>query len=169
MKLHQRKIGLSAIALVSCSALIPAALHIKGESSQVLRAQCSSPQRPNTVRRLHYHNYPPDHAVPSVIDKSRFSDDRSAYVAYSLAAQIPAVLYQEPCYCACDQSDGHESLLDCFTSRHGVFCPACKKEAIFCFEQTRRGRTPDEIRKALAEGSWSRMNLEESINKYDRR
>jgi hypothetical protein len=39
--------------------------------------------------------------------------------AYAIAAEIPAVIAQQPCYCFCD-SYGHRSLLDCYASDHGA-------------------------------------------------
>ena len=39
--------------------------------------------------------------------------------AYRIAAEIPEVLVQQPCYCYCDKS-GHRSLLDCYTSDHAA-------------------------------------------------
>jgi len=39
--------------------------------------------------------------------------------AYAVAAKIKNILYQQPCYCHCDRSHGHTSLLDCFASKHG--------------------------------------------------
>jgi hypothetical protein len=39
---------------------------------------------------------------------------------YRIAREIPEVLAQQPCYCNCDQSFGHGSLLDCFASDHGA-------------------------------------------------
>ncbi len=39
--------------------------------------------------------------------------------AYEIAARIPKVLAQQPCYCWCDRY-GHRSLLDCFASDHGA-------------------------------------------------
>lgn len=40
--------------------------------------------------------------------------------AYRIAHEIPEVLAQQPCYCNCGDSFGHESLLDCFASDHGA-------------------------------------------------
>lgn len=40
--------------------------------------------------------------------------------AYSAAAEIPDVLAGVTCYCGCDKSLGHRSLLDCFVDKHGA-------------------------------------------------
>jgi hypothetical protein len=39
--------------------------------------------------------------------------------AYRIAASMPGILAQQPCYCWCDKF-GHGSLLDCFASQHGA-------------------------------------------------
>jgi hypothetical protein len=39
--------------------------------------------------------------------------------AYQAAADIPQVLAEVKCYCGCDKSQGHRSLLDCFVDTHG--------------------------------------------------
>ncbi len=40
--------------------------------------------------------------------------------AYQVAKDIPDVLDQLYCYCGCDRSLGHKSLLSCFTDDHGA-------------------------------------------------
>jgi hypothetical protein len=40
--------------------------------------------------------------------------------AYQAAAEIPDVLAGLRCYCGCDKSLGHRSLLDCFVDDHGA-------------------------------------------------
>ena len=42
-----------------------------------------------------------------------------AAVAYAVAREIPEVLDQLRCYCACEQY-GHVSLLSCYTDGHGA-------------------------------------------------
>ncbi len=39
--------------------------------------------------------------------------------AYQIAADIPEVIAQQPCYCRCEKF-GHRSLLDCYASDHGA-------------------------------------------------
>jgi hypothetical protein len=78
--------------------------------------------------------------------------------AYALAAKIKKVLYQEPCYCHCDRSQGHGSLLDCFTSTHGSQCNICMGEALYSYEQTRKGKTPAQIRAGIQSGEWQSID-----------
>lgn len=107
---------------------------------------------------------PPYHAsaahvtLPGTLDPAQFQEEESRNI-YALAAKIKKVLYQEPCYCGCDKEVGHKSLLDCYTDRHGSFCDVCKKEAVFSYNQTRKGQTPAQIRKEIINGDWSATDL----------
>jgi hypothetical protein len=74
--------------------------------------------------------------------------------AYAVAAKIKKVLYQQPCYCHCDRSQGHKSLLDCFASRHGSGCGTCIYEDFYAFEQSGKGKTAAQIRAAIIKGEW---------------
>ena len=44
----------------------------------------------------------------------RFFSHPYQVTVYKMAAKIPAVLSQQPCYCRCDQALGHNSLHSCF-------------------------------------------------------
>jgi hypothetical protein len=92
------------------------------------------------------------------MDSKQFLDPETAKV-YSLAAQIRAVLYQQPCYCRCDIYDGHKSLLDCFVGKHGSMCSICKKEAVYAYTQSQKGKTAEQIRKGIMEGEWKDVDL----------
>jgi hypothetical protein len=43
-----------------------------------------------------------------------------AALAHRVAREIPDVLDQLYCYCQCDKSVGHRSLLSCFTDGHAA-------------------------------------------------
>ena len=43
-----------------------------------------------------------------------------ARVAYGVAREIPDVLDRLYCYCGCDRSVGHKTLLSCYTDNHGA-------------------------------------------------
>ena len=105
------------------------------------------------VHSLVFHNQPPTEPLSPTLDPAQFSDKPAAFVAYALAAKIKTKLYQTPCYCPCNREAGHESLLDCFVGRHGVSCHICQKEAIFCFVQSRKGKSPARIREEMANGA----------------
>jgi Protein of unknown function with PCYCGC motif len=116
----------------------------------------SAPQETGSPDSHSYHDHAPTGPLPPILDPAQFKDDRASFVAYSLARRIPSVLYQVPCYCPCDKEQGHQSLLDCFTSRHGQRCAACRAEVIFCFAKTRKGKRPEDIREGIALGeAWN--------------
>jgi hypothetical protein len=85
--------------------------------------------------------------------------DKLIFNAYVVAGRVKKVLYQQPCYCHCDRSQGHGSLLDCFVSRHGSGCKICMKEAFYSYEQTRRGKKPEQIREGIMRGDWEKVDL----------
>lgn len=85
--------------------------------------------------------------------------------AYELAAKIPAVLHQQPCYCYCDRQ-GHNSLHSCFENTHGAQCATCLKELYYTYQETKKGSKPKEIRASIIKGDWKTIDLKtaESIN-----
>jgi hypothetical protein len=79
--------------------------------------------------------------------------------AYEMAATVADVLYQEPCYCRCDLSAGHTSLRTCFESLHAVHCGVCMREGIYTYLETKKGKTPAQIRAAIIKGEWQKVDL----------
>jgi hypothetical protein len=79
--------------------------------------------------------------------------------AYELAAKIPAVLHQQPCYCYCDRM-GHNSLHSCFENTHGARCATCLKELYYSYQQHEKGKTATQIRAGIIKGEWKQINLE---------
>ena len=80
--------------------------------------------------------------------------------AYRLAAKIPAVIYQQPCYCHCDRSVGHTSLHSCFESVHGANCAACMKELFYAYQMHKKGKKATEIREGIIRGEWQQIDLQ---------
>ena len=80
-------------------------------------------------------------------------------VAYQMAAAVPSVIYQQPCFCWCSRAMGHKSLYSCFQDTHGATCTVCMSEAAFAYRQTRLGKTPAEIRAAIINGDWKAVTL----------
>jgi len=78
--------------------------------------------------------------------------------AYALAAKIPTVIYQQPCYCYCDRM-GHKSLHSCFESAHGARCDICLKELYYSYAEHQKGKTAAQIRKAIIAGEWRAVDL----------
>ena len=78
--------------------------------------------------------------------------------AYELAAKIPVVLHQQPCYCYCERM-GHNSLHSCFESTHGAACSTCLKELYYSYSMHEKGKTAAQIRKGIIAGDWKQVNL----------
>ncbi len=84
--------------------------------------------------------------------------------AYQIAAKVPAVLYQQPCYCHCDRSVGHTSLHSCFETTHGADCSACMKEAFYAYQMRKKGKTSAQIREGIMRGEWEKIDLEKAAS-----
>src|SRR5260370_25128537 len=82
--------------------------------------------------------------------------------AYKMAAKIPGVLHQQPCYCHCDRAMGHNSLHSCFEGTHGAACSTCMREAVYAYEPTQKGPTPAQIRAGIEPGEWQNVDLEKA-------
>jgi hypothetical protein len=105
-----------------------------------------------------FHAQPPTGDLPPTMEPSIYSD-KVVFNAYVVAGRVKKVLYQQPCYCHCDRSNGHGSLLDCFVGRHGSGCDICQKEAFYSYEQTRKGKTPAQIRAGIIHGDWQKVEI----------
>jgi hypothetical protein len=110
-----------------------------------------------------YNAAPPARPLPAVLSGSQLSgvyfDQHYKAVVYAMAAKIPAVLHQQPCYCRCDREAGHNSLHSCFESVHGAACSTCMREAIYAYQQTKKGKTPAQIRAGIERGEWQNADL----------
>ncbi len=122
---------------------------------QVLHASRSASQAEEPVPA--FHAKAPTAALPDTLDPSRF-ENPVVKNAYAAAGKVKKVLYQQPCYCHCDRSQGHGSLLDCFTSTHGSGCNVCIGEALYAHEQTRKGKTAAQIREGIEKGEWQKID-----------
>jgi Protein of unknown function with PCYCGC motif len=79
---------------------------------------------------------------------------------YEQVAKIGNVAYQLPCNCRCDKALGHTSLRSCFEGLHGTECSTCAKEGFYAYEQTKLGKTPTQIRAAIAQHAYESIDLE---------
>jgi hypothetical protein len=96
-----------------------------------------------------YHKHPPTGPLPATLDAKLFPDPLTQNV-YALAAKEKKILYQEPCYCGCDREVvHHKSLLDCYIDRHASFCATCRMEAVFAYQEYRKGKTAAQIRREI--------------------
>ena len=104
-----------------------------------------------------HHVQAPEGALPETMDPGQF-ENPVVKNAYALSARVKKVLYQQPCYCHCDRSQGHNSLLECFTSKHGSMCNICLGEALYSYEQNRKGKTAAQIRDGIVHGEWQSVD-----------
>src|SRR6516162_9464684 len=105
-----------------------------------------------------FHAQAPKDALPPTMEASLFQDVQT-FNAYLVAGRIKKVLYQQPCYCHCDRSQGHTSLLDCFTGRHAAVCGTCVREDFYSYEQSQKGKTPAQIREGIERGDWEKLDV----------
>jgi hypothetical protein len=113
-----------------------------------------------------YHTAPPKTPLPDPVSPDRYTDPISKN-SYAMAGKVRNVLYQEPCYCYCDRNEGHHSLYDCFLNDHASGCNTCKMEAIFVYEQTRKGESAVQIRKEIIAGDWRKLNPQDYTTPKD--
>jgi hypothetical protein len=105
--------------------------------------------------------------LPAILTKDQLWGDNAKYPyqthAYDLAAKIPAVLHQQPCYCYCDRM-GHNSLHSCFEGTHGAQCATCLKEVYYSYAEHQKGKTAAQIRKGIIKGEWKQVDLESAAS-----
>ena len=105
-----------------------------------------------------FHSQVPAGPLPQTLDPASFSNP-IVRNAYALAAKVKKVLYQQPCYCHCDRSIGHGSLLDCFAGKHAAVCDVCIREGFYSYEQTQKKKTAEQIRAGIERGEWQQVDL----------
>ena len=105
-----------------------------------------------------FHSQAPQGPLPATMDPALFPNI-VVQNAYAVAARVKKVLYQQPCYCHCDRSQGHGSLLDCFASKHASICEICVREGFYAYEQSRKGKTSAQIRDGIEHGDWQQVDL----------
>lgn len=102
--------------------------------------------------------------LPPILSGSKLTGENFQYPwqahVYQEAAKVGNVLYQLPCNCRCDRALGHTSLRSCFEGLHGTECSTCAKEGFYAYQQTKLGKTPAEIRAAIAHHDYESIDLE---------
>ena len=112
-----------------------------------------------------YNAGPPAKGVtlPPILGKEQLWGENAQYPyqthAYELAAKIPAVLHQQPCYCYCDRGMGHNSLHSCFEGTHGAQCSVCLKEAYYTYSMHQQKKTAAQIRQGIMKVNWKQVDL----------
>ena len=98
-----------------------------------------------------------------ILDKDQLWGENAQFQyqrhAYELAAKIPKVIHQQPCYCYCDRGMGHTSLHSCFSGTHGAQCSTCLKELYYTYQMHKQGKTPAQIRAGIIKGDWKQIDL----------
>ncbi len=111
-----------------------------------------------------HHNGPPKtgEKLPPILPKSELWGPDFRYPvqvhAYELASRIPNVIYQQPCYCYCER-EGHTSLHSCYETTHATMCAACMQELYYSYVQTKKGKTPAQVREGIVRGEWEKVDL----------
>jgi hypothetical protein len=150
--------------ILFCVAIALAALpqHAALRSQQQSRPGMDMPQSGENEPVPAFHSQVPKEALPATMNPDQFSNP-VVQNAYRVAALSKKVLYQQPCYCHCDRSQGHGSLLDCFVSKHGAGCNVCISESFYSYEQSKKGKTAAQIREGIKRGDWQSVD----ISKYE--
>jgi hypothetical protein len=117
-----------------------------------------------------YNSGPPKSSekLPPILGKEQLWGDNGQYPfqthAYELAAKIPAVIHQQPCYCYCDRGMGHNSLRSCFEGTHGAQCATCLKELYYSYSEHKKGKTAKQIRAGIIKGEWKQIDLQSAAS-----
>jgi hypothetical protein len=82
-----------------------------------------------------------------VLDPQQFFGE--SQVGYLAAQQCPEIIAKLFCWCGCDETDSHTSLLDCFTTDHGADCKICTGEALMALKLKKQGKSMAEIQRAV--------------------
>ena len=105
--------------------------------------------------------------LPDILGKDQLWGENAKYPyqshAYELAAKIPVVLHQQPCYCYCDRM-GHNSLHSCFESTHGAQCSICLRELYYSYSMHKSGKSAVQIRHGIIKGDWKTVDLQSAAS-----
>lgn len=96
----------------------------------------------------YYKNVDDLKVIPKTLSPVQFADAKIKK-AYEVARDNPKLLLQLPCFCHCDQSTGHNSLLDCFVDEHGANCDTCIDVAVEAAKLEGENWSIDKIREKI--------------------
>jgi hypothetical protein len=74
--------------------------------------------------------------------------------AYQIAREYRDLLDVIYCYCYCEKTLGHKSLLSCYVDRHAANCDICEDEAIFAASLYKKGFDMVQVRQAVDKKFW---------------
>lgn len=89
-----------------------------------------------------------------------------AQMGYACAEAAPEIMEKLFCYCGCDFTDKHHSLLDCFTTIHGVDCHICQEEAVFALKLKKEDVPIAEIQRQIDERYSKEYPFENDTDTY---
>ncbi len=111
-----------------------------------------------------YYRVPPVAAYPPLLKGDQLTGAYFSHpyqvMAYQMAAKIEGVLFAQPCYCRCDLALHHKSLHSCFEGTHGAACATCLRQTVYAYQQTKLGKTPEEIRAGITRGEWKDVDVQ---------
>jgi len=103
-------------------------------------------------------------ALPPILSGATLTGENFRYPwqvhVYQQVVKVSSVVYQLPCNCRCDRALGHTSLRSCFEGLHGTECSTCAQEGFYAYQQTRLGKTPTQIRAAIARHEYEKIDLD---------
>jgi len=130
----------------------------------IVSAPWAASQEDARVPAFNAHSPAKDTKLPPLLGKEDLWGDNAQSPAqthaYELAAKIPVVLTEQPCYCYCDRGMGHNSLHSCFEGAHGAQCSICLKELYYSYQQHKAGKTAVQIRRGIIQGEWKLVDLQ---------
>ena len=136
--------------------------------TMTMTAQWSSSQEGGQVPAYNAGPPPKGTELPPILTKDQLWGDNAQYPyqthAYELAAKIPVVLHQQPCYCYCDRGMGHHSLRSCFEGTHGAECGTCLKELYYSYREHKAGKTAKQIRAGIVKQDWKQVDLQSAAS-----
>ena len=112
-----------------------------------------------------FHSGPPaaHESLPPILNEKQLAAEGMTEPAqlksYELAAKVPKLIYQQPCYCYCDRNHGHKSLHTCFESTHGAMCGTCMAEVFYSYQMSKKHWTAAQIRAGIIRGDWKLIDL----------
>ncbi|MDR3712073.1 MAG: PCYCGC motif-containing (lipo)protein [Puia sp.] len=102
-------------------------------------------------------------ALPPILSGAKLKGENFRFPwqvhVYQQVIKVSSVVYQLPCNCRCDRALGHTSLRSCFENQHGTECSTCAQEGFFAYQQTKLGKTPAQIRAAIARHEYEKIDL----------
>jgi hypothetical protein len=150
---------LGALVLAGCNSSGPSSSTDAHGSHQAHKPAAQNPVGVPTPRvPAHFSSAAEARPFPAVLDPTQFSNP-IVVKGYQFAQENPEVFAQLPCYCYCDASFQHKSLLDCFASDHSAGCELCLKEGYLAHQLTKQGKSAPEIRAQIIRGDWEGIKL----------